>query len=284
MKKEEVVQKLTEIENKLNALGDIQTKAGEAESLIQRIRDLASQIDQDKQGTSQLKTEIQNISEEIKNLKQPIDEATNLAKAYQAIIDENNKEVDVLKSQLKTFENDATDLEKTIRNQLGAVNAQILSHSFQNEVAKLQKSVNKWFKWLVGSTILLFVTAAIIVVIELTTTNTFWNANFLIKITLTTPAIFFLAFIVKQYSREKRLLDEYTFKSAVALSFEAYRRLVREEGAKLEDQSKIIEFIIASVNNIYSSPTGNMHKYRDIGEDEIDIFGKMADILKKFIK
>lgn len=284
MKKAELLQKLTELENKLNALGDIQTKAGEAESLLQRIRDLASQIDQDKQQSSQFKTEIQAISEEMKNLKQPVDEALTVANEYKATINKQSQDVEGIKKQGSSLIKNVKDLEVLIKNQLGLVNATVLSNSFQKQADQLKGSVERWFKWVKIMTLVLFVLAFGIVAWQLLTFNTLWNVNFLIKLTLTSPVIFILIFVTKQYSREKRLLDEYSFKAAVALSFEAYRKLIKEEGTEGVDKNKIVEFIISSVNNIYTSPMENMHKHREIGEEEIDIFGKIAEVFKKFIK
>ncbi len=286
MKKEVVTQKISDLESKLSAFGDIQTKAGEAESQLQRIRDLASQIDQDKEKSSQLKTEIQNTSDDIKTSTQLINEAVETAKKYQELIDSQNAEIEDLKKQGKAIVKTVDGLELTIKNQLGLVSSTVLSNAFEAQAKELKKSVAIWFSWIEKSTASLFIIAICIVLYQFSKFDTLWNVNFAIKLSLTTPVIFFLAFVTKQYAREKRLLDEYNFKSAVALSFEAYRKLIKEESAEGVDKNKVIEFVVTSVNNIYTSPMENMskHKLDDNSDVDIDILGKIADILKRFIK
>jgi len=281
----ELADKLIALENKLSALGDIQTKSGEVETLLQRIRETAAQIDQDKQTTTQLKADTQSAKEEIDKLIESIQNAKFIADEYSSVVDKNNKQVGELIKKLSKSSQNSNSLETIIRDQLGLVNAGILSNSFKVEAEKLEKAVNNRFWWLLAVTIILFVVAGILVFWELATSNNFWSTNFVIKLTLTTPVVFYLVFITKAYNRDKRLYDEYTFKSTVALSFEAYRKLIKEDGAQSADQTKVIDFLISSISNLYTSPMENIHKQYIKDEDvDIDILGKIADVFKKFIK
>lgn len=285
MKMTELADKLIALENKLSALGDIQTKSGEVETLLQRIRETAAQIDQDKQTTTQLKADTQSAKEEIDKLIESIQNAKFIADEYSSVVDKNNKQVGELIKKLSKSSQNSNSLETIIRDQLGLVNAGILSNSFKVEAEKLEKAVNNRFWWLLAVTIILFVVAGILVFWELATSNNFWSTNFVIKLTLTTPVVFYLVFITKAYNRDKRLYDEYTFKSTVALSFEAYRKLIKEDGAQSADQTKVIDFLISSISNLYTSPMENIHKQYIKDEDvDIDILGKIADVFKKFIK
>lgn len=285
MKKEELIQRISDLEAKITAIGDIQTKAGEVVAILNQTTQNAAQIDQERQKATTHVTEIQNLSDQMNNLKAIIENASKIAETYQGLVDQNVDETQSLKKHLNTLIKNSSDLEITIKNQLGLVSAITLSDAFQNEAEKLKGSIEYWFKWLKWLVLILVASAVGIVIWEIQTGNISWNGNFLIKFTITTPVIFLLIFVSKQYGREKRLLEEYVFKSTVAKSLEAYRKLIKDEGGAQEnEQGKILEFIISSVNNIYSSPTENAYKYRSFDEQDVNIFSQIADIFKKFIK
>jgi len=87
----------------------------------------------------------------------------------------------------------------------------------------------------------------------------YYSANsfaFWIKLSLTIPLGFALAFCTVQYSRERRLEEEYAFKSSVSVSLNPYRDMILtivEKGGV--DLAKYTDFVIDSVRNVFTPPT-----------------------------
>jgi hypothetical protein len=87
-----------------------------------------------------------------------------------------------------------------------------------------------------------------------------YNAAFYLKLSISIPIVYAIAFCNVQYSRERRLEEEYAFKSSISISLDPYQRLVGElvDKSKPEELSKYTAFIIESVNKVFTSPTGQI--------------------------
>ncbi len=83
------------------------------------------------------------------------------------------------------------------------------------------------------------------------------NPAFFPKLSISIPLVYAIAFCNLQYSRERKLEEEYAFKSSISISLDPYQRLVGslvDHGDK-EEMAKYTEFIIQSVNRVFTSPT-----------------------------
>lgn len=79
----------------------------------------------------------------------------------------------------------------------------------------------------------------------------------LIQLSLTIQLGFAITFCTVQYSRERRLEEEYAFKSSISVSLNPYRDLVHsilEKNGNV-DQNKYTDFVIDSVRNVFTPPT-----------------------------
>lgn len=74
-----------------------------------------------------------------------------------------------------------------------------------------------------------------------------WWEGFAINSLKSIPAIFLLFFTINQYRKERNFQEEYAFKSAVALTIDAY-------AGRLNDHSNRDKLIVDSVNGIYRTP------------------------------
>src|SRR5205814_6492600 len=84
-----------------------------------------------------------------------------------------------------------------------------------------------------------------------------YSFAFWVKLSLTIPLGFAITFCTVQYSRERRLEEEYAFKSSISVSLNPYRDLIHSilEKDGQVDQSKYTDFVIGSVTNVFTSPT-----------------------------
>jgi hypothetical protein len=163
--------------------------------------------------------------------------------------------------ELDAFEGRLKEIEKDIVEKLSKATGITLFHAFE----KRQEQIKGHWIWL-------GIAAAVLgLVIWLTSVfvngNTNTNAAFYIKLTLGLPAVVFAGFALQQYGKERRLKEEYAFKSSISLSLVAYRELVEQAVATLgpEDKVKFADFLVKSIGVIFDSPTERVFGTRRTG-------------------
>ncbi len=286
--------KRTELET---IIQEMNQKMGSADIFNQKITQ-ANQIIQEAQTNAQT---LKNATTEIDNFKKSIEQINNQVTGFRDVIESMHKtsteynetvlkqteEYKQLKENFdKTLVNN-NELAETIKGQLGLVSMEILANSFFEEARKLKESSTKWFWWLFGSMIALLLSVIGVATWQIIAEDTLFQLSFLIRIPIITPVLYFLIFVAKQYGRDRKLLDEYTFKASVARSFEAYRKLLKEEDEGAESNKQKIDFIIETIKNIYSSPMNNIRENgENTKDDEIGLgtLSKIANIIKGIIK
>lgn len=83
------------------------------------------------------------------------------------------------------------------------------------------------------------------------------NVAFYIKLSLSLPIIYAIAFCTVQYSRERKLEEEYAFKSNISISLIPYQELVSKlvSNDTPTEKEKYTAFIIESISKVFTSPT-----------------------------
>jgi len=191
-------------------------------------------------------------------------------------------------SETKRLINELEELESRIRSSIERATGYTLFHSFQKRQLDLAESKRFWAYTLavaVGVSLL----ASAIFVWNLRYVQVY-NAAFYMKLSISLPLIYAIAFCSLQYSRERRLEEEYAFKSSISISLEPYQKLVRQlvSEDKPEEMAKYTAFIIDSVNRVFTSPTE--HIFDDAKRDKnsteklIKALGEFIDPLVKVIR
>ncbi|NOS94059.1 MAG: hypothetical protein HOP30_19250 [Cyclobacteriaceae bacterium] len=220
-----------------------------------------------------LEAKIREFFSAIDNYKKDIDTTSGQAKTSVA---ENKKQTDDLVTELKR-------LEDQIKDQLEKATGFSLFHSFQTRQGNLRKSRNFWL-WALSGVIALSI--GLTAVIAFTTTN--FNVAFYLKLSMSLPLIYAIVFCSTQYTRERKLEEEYAFKSNISISLIPYQELVEKLVAKgkPEDREKFTEFIIESISKVFTSPTSRIfgRNQSDVKPDEaVKQIGKTLEtVLKPF--
>jgi hypothetical protein len=106
------------------------------------------------------------------------------------------------------------------------------------------------------------------------------------------PLIYAIAFCSVQYTRERKLEEEYAFKSNISISLVPYKDLVEKlVGDNPEEKAKFTSFIIESVNKVFTSPMRRVfdHDKRDTQSAESikqvkEMIGAVVEPLRDFVK
>ncbi len=204
------------------------------------------------------------------------DRISECEKKAQAVVDKNNEELKTLTSALE-------ELESRIRVSIERATGYTLFHSFQTRQIGVEKA-KKFWTYALGVSLLATILGAVFLIIELRNVQTY-NVAFFLRLGLSIPLIYAVAFCSVQYSRERRLEEEYAFKSNISISLEPYQKLVEQliDKEKPEELAKYTQFIIDSVNRVFTSPTPQIFddhtKEKDSAEGLIKVLTDFAKTL-----
>ncbi len=173
---------------------------------------------------------------------------SKLAERSEGTIEANHKKTEALITELN-------NLKEQIKEQIEQATGFRLFGAFQARQNEIVGAKDFWkYAIFVLVVVSAMVTAWIAHEAQYYTAHSF---AFWVKLSLTVPLGFLITFCTVQYSRERRLEEEYAFKSSISVSLNPYRELVHSilahDGAA--DQGKYTDFVIDSVKNVFTPPT-----------------------------
>ena len=245
MNKKELEQKLIEVDAQLKTLGDLNTLVQQSQSLPNLINDVQTK-----------KSQVETFLNELPTRSEKIIQLTAEVEKLNGQVATRDSEVLELVKQTEELQKKVGELVEETKVQLGiAANARLAS-TFEQVKDDLVKDKLRWFNWLVGAVVVLIIATVSVVAWQIIDVGTLYELNFPVKLVLTSPFVYFVVFINREYSRTRNLIEEYTFKAAIARSFEAYKEVIQD--VDLEDAVKTLEFVIKSITDLYSSPMVNI--------------------------
>jgi hypothetical protein len=204
-------------------------------------------------------------------MTETISDAKNAIKQYK-------EETDNLLGELRK-------LEDQIKVQIQKATGFSLFHSFQTRQEALRRSKNQWsvtlFVLLLCSVGL---TAFLVKTLQQTTSL---NVEFFLKLSFSLPLLVAVGFCIVQYAKERRLEEEYAFKSNISISLVPYQELVQKlvRAENPAEMDKYTNFVIESISKVFTSPTD---KIFDAPEKNKGVPAKalkqLAEILGPFVR
>ncbi len=266
---------LSEIESLLTAArkhaSEINELNSKSATLTEKISALAESSSEKEEKISELLNIINKQQSESKKLtsiiKSSLDEYTEMLSTLNIDYKEN---LETVKSKTKYFEERNNYLNVLIGREVGVS----LFETFKQRKTELAPSVNFW-KWTVP--IMTIATIAWIFFL-------FGNGD-ISEITLqifgintlkTIPAVFLLLFSISQYSKERHFQEEYAFKSAVALTVNAY-------ADQLKDAANKDKLIMDSVGEIYKTPIDSPKPKDKESKAAYETAKGLADVVKGLV-
>jgi hypothetical protein len=185
------------------------------------------------------------IKEFYSNIEQYRNDITKTTSDGQKAVKDNKEETDSLIVELKK-------LEVQIKDQIEKATGFSLFHSFQTRQLELASSKKIWIYALGG-----LVIASWLISIFVISTTTNIDVAFFGKLSLTVPLIYAIFFCTVQYGRERKLEEEYAFKSNISISLVPYKDLIEKliDVKQTGEKEKYSTFLIDSITKVYTSPT-----------------------------
>ncbi len=135
----------------------------------------------------------------------------------------------------------------------GGLDTKIVAE-FKNRKQELEKSLRWWKFWTIASVLTLFGSSWYIYsdISDSDPTSTVIFS----KALLIFPVLVVVWFSFHQYNRHKILIEQYEFKTSMADSLMGFREILKQDFSD-EDQKQVGQFVIDSVDRMYSEPGTN---------------------------
>jgi hypothetical protein len=226
--------------------------------------------------------EITNISSQVNTLFNQVNSQSKVINDFATTVKEQSKRLEESETKTNAIIENNEELEQKVTDLLSSAVGGALGKTFGERKAELKKEVQSWKWWTLLSITFLFIAAGAVYFEILSGINE--TTTLISKIALLIPASAAVWFAASNYNRERKLLEEYAFKSSISLSLDSYRKVLNEE---LDDKErdKIAGFLIASMDKIYSSPLENISKHspKD-GDIEVSAFERIMNSVSHIIK
>lgn len=208
---------------------------------------------------------IEKIEADLQVLKDSIDEYTENMSDKTKEIDEKIKK---FSTETQSIIEKNTIQTEEIGRQLELATGAGLFSSFDKRRKDLE--IGQWV-WL--GVLILSITMLIIFSIWLTCQfkqidwqNVNWFIDVILKASVSMPILYLVAFVTDRYTKERRLLEEYAFKSTISLALKPYFDMVASNNITDDER----QFLIRSIENVFSTPTDKVYRTKEC-QNKIDI-------------
>jgi hypothetical protein len=215
--------------------------------------------------------------------------AADIRAAHEArlaeITEKSDKAVAASDTEFKRLASNLDELEGRIKESIERATGYTLFHSFQKRQLDLGKSKKFWGIALACAVgVSLIASGAFIYSLRYVQV---YNAAFYLKLSISLPIIYAIAFCSVQYGRERRLEEEYAFKSNISISLDPYQKLVAQlvDRSKPDELAKYTAFVIDSVNRVFTSPTERVFDEQPTEKNSAEkIIKAVGDVVEPFAK
>jgi hypothetical protein len=210
---------------------------------------------------------IKQLEADVKAFKESVDEY--LVNMTNKTTEVNSKTEEFKKSTQEIIDNNkklTVDIEEQLKKATGVS----LFHMFQNRREDLEKNQGWWLAGIIASIVILIIFSGWILssIKSVPQNGSFdWFKDAIFKFTLSTPVIYLLYFLTDRYTKLRRLIEEYAFKSAISLAITPYFDLVKGLNGDTEEKDK--DFLIAVIGNIFKTPTDKVFRTKE-GHFDLD--------------
>lgn len=192
-----------------------------------------------------VQTRILDFSKKIEGFTQEISTTSSIA---QTTIADNRTRTDSLITELER-------LEGQIKEAIERATGYSLFNSFAVRQSKIAEQKNQW-RWILLGLVVLSVGATLLIGF---TTKEF-DVAFYIKLAISIPLAYSIGFCTLQYSRERKLEEEYAFKGNISISLVSYKDLVEKmiDPKNAEERLRYTTFLIDAIREVYTPPIGTI--------------------------
>lgn len=269
-----------DLDNKINQASEfyntIKEKAKNANEYDTSIRSYLSSSEANKNTIETLKTNIatleQKIAENIEDYKKQVEDIVT-----------QNKHSLSLSIEAEELQKKILSQKQEVENLIGAAADGSLGTHFRERKNQIQMNVITFIVLVIASLIATAVWV-FIVFYGFDINNSDW-VHFIINVLRTSPAWFLVWWLISRYSKERKLQEEYAFKSAIAMTMREHSKLLKDtDNGELDKRDSQQIMLLKALDNIYSPPDIKQSKEGDnINPKNVEGFiSKLTELIKEF--
>jgi len=239
--------------------------------------DTKAKLESATQSLASIEEQKKNILTFYKEIENHSAKMIEIEKAANAKFNELQQNTETTINQMREETNSVISINKNLQGKIQEHLARAVSVSLFKAFGVRQKTlfISK-FVWLsVLAATLAFAFLLVRYIVENVSTRT--DVAFFIRLSLAGPLIFAIHFAASQYKKDRHAEEEYAFKSAISISLEPYRDLLKK---MREDNAAETQFVQKLMEEVFDNPARYLYRPKKGHED--DILHELLDFVQKF--
>jgi hypothetical protein len=270
----------SDLDNKITEVTEfydtIKAKAKDANEYDTSIRTFLSSSETNKNTIETLKTNIANLEQKItKNIE-------DYKKRFEDVVAQNTRSLSLIR-EAEELQKETLSKKGEVENLIGAAADGSLGTHFRERKNQIQTNVFILIGLVAAS--LLFTLYWVSKVFNgFDINNSDW-VHFVINVLRTSPAWFLVWWFISRYSKERKLQEEYAFKSAIAMTMREHSKLLKAtDSGEVDKRDSQQIMLLKALDNIYSPPDTKQSKEGDnINPKNVEGFiSKLIELIKEF--
>lgn len=227
----------------------------------------------------------QNVEDNAKTVNEHYEEVlkkTEQINNYEDRLEDNLSEIEERSEQLNQQQEDIDEIEGRIDTLLNGAVAASLDRNFTERKDELERAAKMW----AGTTftaIITLIVGAYLIFGNITQSGGFGAAT-ISRVTLLIPLLVGVWFTSKNYSRKRRLMEEYAFKSTMAQTLEPSRKVLESQESFDDTDAQLAEFMLVSMGQMFTNPSGIVENGSTTKEDDATNIETVMDLAKRIAK
>lgn len=269
-----------DLDNKINQASEfydtIKEKAKSATDNDSLILSYLSSSEANKKTIETLKTNIANSEQKISN------NIEDYRKQFEEVIAKNTESLSLFK-QAEELQKKILSKKDTVETLIGAAADGSLGTHFKERKNQIQMNVITFTVLVIASLVATTVWVCIIFY-GFDINNSDW-VHFVINVLRTSPAWFLVWWLISRYSKERKLQEEYAFKSAIAMTMREHSKLLKNtDSGDIDKRDSQQIMLLKALENIYRNPDTRQDKEKDnLTPKNVEGFlSKLTELIKEF--
>lgn len=269
-----------ELDNKLSESNDcykiIKQKSKTATENDATIRSYLESSQANKNTIETLKTNITNLELKIS------DNIEDYRKRFEEVITQNTRSLSLIK-EAEELQSEILSQRDTVENLIGAAADGSLGTHFKERKNQIQMNVITFIVLVIAS--LLFTAGWVLFVFKDFDSNSSDWVHFVINVLRTLPAWFLVWWLIDRYTKERKLQEEYAFKSAIAMTMREHSKLLKNtDSGDIDKRDSQQIMLLKALENIYRNPDTRQDKEKDnLTPKNVERFlSKLTELIKEF--
>lgn len=269
-----------DLDNKINQASDfyntIKEKAKSATDNDATILSCLTSSEANKNTIETLKTNIANSEQKIS------ENIENYSKRFEEVITKNTRSLSLIK-EAEELQKKILSQKQEVENLIGAAADGSLGAHFKERKEQIRDNVYIFLKIIIVS---LLATCAWVWVVfkDFDINNSDW-VHFVINVLRTLPAWFLVWWLIDRYTKERKLQEEYAFKSAIAMTMREHSKLLKNtDSGDIDKRDSQQIMLLKALENIYRNPDTRQDKEKDnLTPKSVEGFlSKLTELIKEF--